>query len=864
MTYNNNNNAYIKPTTNREHDRESQHSANSYSAHDEHLDTFAATAERSPGRIAGRNRETAMFDPKRGTYMPYGGFDSMIDEYYTEGDPSTMQIPAPSVMKRREESSSPHRRAPIMPTSNAMPPMQSLTLDDDYSRLPAPMERQKSGASGASATNSGSVHNSPGRSQIARGVFHTGQQQSQRSQDNLSEPMEERRPAQYYDDEPFYEGRQEAEYDYAPPMMPAVIPQQRRGSNSSQDRPNGYYQHQQQPQRPRYDDGNYDQYNRGPRMQRPPQTRQQRPPDFARQGRPGGGQDYGAYPGGQRNMMQDPRMMPRNPNPDPRSRQGAPRQMRPPNGQYPPEDMRQRRGPPPQDDMRYREDQRPIRQAQRPPNGNAPYPAGPSDNQRPAVIGQQPPIRMRSPQERDPQIQDQQRRPSPNVQAAQQRGPSPNVQAAQQRGPSPQTYVPIQQQQPPQQVNRPPSPQMQRPPQQQAPPAQPVQPSQPNQPSNRPAPTRTHSGRTDDTSDMQMQADTTGPVTQQEIASLRRDATSKGADPKVRLLFVKRLIEASTVLANEGGKADARQTKKNHDDYCREALRHLKQLTAEETADPEALFFLANCYGNGALSLEVDHERAFQLYESAAKLQHPPSAYRTAVCLEIGAGTRQDVQRAVRFYERAAEYGDVAAMYKIGMILLRGLLEQKSNPRAAITWLQKAAEKADVENPHALHELALLYEKGDTVSGIAQNEPFARELFTKSAKLHYAPSQFRLGYAYEYGTLGCAVDPRRSIAWFSRGAERGDAESELSLSGWYLTGSTGILAQNDREAFLWGRKAAEKGLAKAEFAVGYFYESGIGTGIDVDEAIKWYKRAATAGQKKAQERLLALGKKKGR
>lgn len=367
--------------------------------------------------------------------------------------------------------------------------------------------------------------------------------------------------------------------------------------------------------------------------------------------------------------------------------------------------------------------------------------------------------------------------------------------------------------------------------------------------------------KSEDTSDMIMQSEPAGTVTLAELSQLRKEV-AKGNNPVVQLTLVKRLMDAAQVLADEGGKADAKQTKKNKDDYSREALRILKQITAQEKPYPEAVFFLANCYGNGALALEVDHERAFGLYESAAKLQHPASAYRTAVCLEIGAGARQDVDRAVRFYERAAEYGDASAMYKVGMIFLRGLLSQKPDPGLAVTWLQKAAEKADIENPHALHELGLLYEKGDPAAGIAQNEEFAKELFTKAAKLHYAPSQFRMGYAYEYGTLGCPVDPRRSIAWFSRGAERGDPESELSLSGWYLTGSDGILAQNDREAYLWGRKAAEKGLAKAEFAVGYFFESGIGTPIDIDEAIKWYKRAATAGQKKAQERLLALGKRR--
>lgn len=42
------------------------------------------------------------------------------------------------------------------------------------------------------------------------------------------------------------------------------------------------------------------------------------------------------------------------------------------------------------------------------------------------------------------------------------------------------------------------------------------------------------------------------------------------------------------------------------------------------------MFYLASCYGEGMLGLQVDHERAFNLYQSAAKLNHGASAYRTA------------------------------------------------------------------------------------------------------------------------------------------------------------------------------------------------------------------------------------------
>ena len=79
-----------------------------------------------------------------------------------------------------------------------------------------------------------------------------------------------------------------------------------------------------------------------------------------------------------------------------------------------------------------------------------------------------------------------------------------------------------------------------------------------------------------------------------------------------------------------------------------------------------------------------------------------------------------------------------------------------------------------------------------------------------------------MGLSYEYGLLDLPVDARRSIAWYTKAAEKSDPEAELALSGWYLTGAELVLKQSDTEAYLWARKAADKGLAKAEYAVGYY------------------------------------------
>lgn len=335
--------------------------------------------------------------------------------------------------------------------------------------------------------------------------------------------------------------------------------------------------------------------------------------------------------------------------------------------------------------------------------------------------------------------------------------------------------------------------------------------------------------------------DLSAPPYTKEYIDQYRQRIKDDPDPEAQFQYAKYLIDAAKKIGQDA--KEQRGLRKYRDSLIAESLKVIRRLATQGQPYDEAQFFLANCHGTGMLGLQVDHERAYHLYLQAAKQNHAAACYRVAVCNEIGAGTKPDPQRAAAFYRKAASLGDTAAMYKLGVILLRGLLKQQPNPREAIGWLRRAAEQADEENPHALHELAMLYENPS--SGVVPCDPaYAKDLYTRAGHLGYTHSQFKLGQCYEYGTLTCPVDPRRSIAWYTKAAEKGHSEAELALSGWYLTGSEGVLKQSDSEAYLWARRAANKGLSKAEYAVGYYAEVGIGVKQDVEFAKRWYMRAA--------------------
>ncbi|KAI0028348.1 hypothetical protein K488DRAFT_58815 [Vararia minispora EC-137] len=344
------------------------------------------------------------------------------------------------------------------------------------------------------------------------------------------------------------------------------------------------------------------------------------------------------------------------------------------------------------------------------------------------------------------------------------------------------------------------------------------------------------------------------PYTKQYIDDYRQRIKAD-PDPEAHFAYARYLIDAAKKIGADA--KDQRAVRKYRDALIQEALKVIRRLATQGQPYDEAQFFLANCYGTGTLGLQVDHEKAYHLYLQAAKQNHAAATYRVAVCNEIGAGTRKEPPRAAAFYRKAASLGDTPAMYKLGMILLQGSLGEARNPREAVGWLRRAAEQADEEYPHALHELALLHENPS--GQIVPHDPHhARELYTRAAYLGYTQSQYKLGQCHEYGALGCPVDPRRSIAWYTKAAEKGNSEAELALSGWYLTGSEGVLKQSDSEAYLWARRAANKGLSKAEYAVGYYAEVGIGIKQDIEFAKRWYMRAAAQGNKRAMSRLTEM------
>ena len=251
---------------------------------------------------------------------------------------------------------------------------------------------------------------------------------------------------------------------------------------------------------------------------------------------------------------------------------------------------------------------------------------------------------------------------------------------------------------------------------------------------------------------------------------LYRQNAKKTNDPNLIYEFAVFMIDASKTMGmDESGETTTDgQALAAKDDLIKEAIGLLKKIADRGHAD--AQYFLADCYANGISTPgnKRAFDKAYPLFVLAAKHGHPDAAYRAGTCQEKGWGCRKESGKALQFYRKAASAGHPGAMYRLATAELNGELGLKKSAKEGVKWLKRSAEAATAEFPHALHELALLHERG--IDNVVFVDPeYACELLAQSAEMGYAPSAYKLGVNYEYGRMGCPQDGGLSIHMYNIG-----------------------------------------------------------------------------------------------
>jgi len=323
-----------------------------------------------------------------------------------------------------------------------------------------------------------------------------------------------------------------------------------------------------------------------------------------------------------------------------------------------------------------------------------------------------------------------------------------------------------------------------------------------------------------------------------------RANVKKTNDPSIQYEFAIFMINAARDHAEDTESAA---------ELIKEARGILQRLS--DRAYPFAQYYLADGFFSGLFNKDKpDYDKALPLFVAASKHGHAESGYRAALCYEFGWGCAKNYPKAVQFFRAAASKGHPGAAIRLGKACLTGDMGLVNRYREGVKWLKRATDSADYQYNSGPYELGLLHITGFG-EDIFKDEAYAAQLMTKSAELGHPEASYRMGQAYENGTLGCPKDAALSVHFYNGAASKGLPEAMMALCAWYMVGAEPVLEKDEVEAYEWSRRAAEMGLAKAEYAVGYFTEMGIGCRRDPLEANVWYVRAADKGNETAKQRL---------
>lgn len=193
----------------------------------------------------------------------------------------------------------------------------------------------------------------------------------------------------------------------------------------------------------------------------------------------------------------------------------------------------------------------------------------------------------------------------------------------------------------------------------------------------------------------------------------------------------------------------------------------------------------------------------------------------------------RDRRLAARLMEEAAEQGFAPAQYNIGQAYFWGRGVSKDKARARMWW-ERAAEQGDL---FAIFRLLQVMEPNHELGGLERE----RELLERAAAQGSSEALFGLAHHTHYycpSSDGAQACREREIGYLRQAAEAGHAAAWAELGGELRRGI------DDAEGFQWLLKAAEAGELSAMHRVANAYFTGSGVQADFVQAAIWTERVA--------------------
>lgn len=318
------------------------------------------------------------------------------------------------------------------------------------------------------------------------------------------------------------------------------------------------------------------------------------------------------------------------------------------------------------------------------------------------------------------------------------------------------------------------------------------------------------------------------------------------------------------------------------------AVKYLSQ--AVEQGDAIACYYLAQIYERGEKGVPADAAKAKKYYDrmerekarevedyrKAAEGGDVRALYELASCYKRGFGVSADEEKARELLQKAAEKGYAMAQVDFASGYCRG------DAAKEVEWWTKAAEQG---HAGGMCCLAACYQEG---RGVPQDAAKAEEYLKRAAELgseyaikslgeacrdrkdmagavkwlskvakEDAYSAYHLGLCYREGNEEVPKNTDKAIEYFKMGADLDSALAQIDLAKMYLAGDE--VAKDEAKAVELLTKAIRRRFPEAEYELGCCYRDGKGVGKDIARARELFAEAAKQGHEQAKAALEQLG-----
>lgn len=213
-----------------------------------------------------------------------------------------------------------------------------------------------------------------------------------------------------------------------------------------------------------------------------------------------------------------------------------------------------------------------------------------------------------------------------------------------------------------------------------------------------------------------------------------------------------------------------------------------------DEGDVDACLTLGYVYLYGENGLEQDDDKAFKYYTLAADKEDKVALNNLGSLYYSGIGTKKDIVKAVKLFEKAASLGNNEAAVNLAFIYLTSSSDANSSVRSKVVKLfNQAAEGGNIT---AQYMMGMIYYNG---YGISKNDDKAFQ-FLKKAASQYDEAQYQIALRY-MNAEGTPRNYGNAVNNLVKAAKQGHIPSMLWLGDILATGSS--YPKNEFQAYVW-------------------------------------------------------------